>query len=244
MIHSICVDHGSGGGGPLLLQLEGLLRFLTSNHLLLMSCVGDFVLAHRRRIPTARPQAEGWSHRQQRCVTLDAAGGCLRRHLFELFDGLGRLLVVLEVGAVDLGVLGDKVCLVAEGFLRRGAVHERLVELFESVVAHGLALQLADQGLLFLLVQLHDGVVALLLQLEKHLRVFCSKSVSRTSKEKFLIILAELSCQVLVRHQRVLFIIVGVVCSQITAVNDCWNHRSRVPHPLLPCKLLIALLCV
>ena len=97
-------------------------------------------------------------------------------------------------------MLGDKVCLVAESFLRRGAVHERLVELFESVIAHGLALQLADQGLLFLLVQLHDSVVALLLQLEEYLRVFCSESVSRASMEKFLTILAELSCQVLVRH--------------------------------------------
>ena len=76
------------------------------------------------------------------------------------------------------------------------------------------------------------------------MRVFCSESVSRASKEKFLTILAELSCQVLVRHQRVLFIIVGVVRCQITPVHDCWNHRSRVPHPLLPCKLLIALLCV
>ena len=222
----------------MLSQLEGLLRFLASNHLLLMSSISDFVFAHRRRIPATRSQPEGRSHRQQGCVTLNAAGGCLRRHLFELFDGLGRLLVVLEVGAVDLGVLSDKVCLVAEGFLRCGPVHERLVELFECIVAHGLALQLANQGLLFLLVQLHDGVVALLLQLEEDLRVFCSEAVSRAAKEKFLIILAELSCQVLVRHQRVLFIIVGLVRSQISAHH--WNRRCLVPHPLPPCKLLVA----
>ena len=96
------------------------------------------------------------------CLVSEARRGWQARllgHLLQLLDGLGRLLAaLLKVRAVDLCVLGHELALVPERLLGRGPVHEGLVELLQSVILHGLVLQLTDKLLLFLFVELDDCV--------------------------------------------------------------------------------------
>ena len=76
-----------------------------------------------------------------------------------------------------------------------------------------------------------------LLELEEDLGVFGGEAVSWASEEEFLILLTELPCQVLIRHQRVL--IIHVI--RLVGSSYLRSHSDLVPHPLLTGKLLTAL---
>ena len=105
---------------------------------------------------------EGWRHGQK---TIRSSYGRLnllltcRGHLFELFDGLSRLLIaLLEVRAVDFGEMCHELTLATETLLCRAPIHECLVQLLVHIVAFSFAFKLANQGILLLLVQLYDRV--------------------------------------------------------------------------------------
>ena len=84
----------------------------------------------------------------------------LLRHLFELANGLGWLLIaLLEIRTVNLGVLRHELALATKGLLCRVTIHEGFIELLKSVILHGFVLELADKVIFLLLVQLDYSVV-------------------------------------------------------------------------------------
>ena len=98
-------------------------------------------------------------------------------------------------------MLIHEICLVAQGLLCRATVHEGLIELLQCVVAHRLALQFSDQGFLFLLVQLDDSVVDLLME-----QVLLAGTAT-TQIGLSIILTNHFTSHVLICHERVLLFI-------------------------------------